>query len=90
MGRWLIGRGLHALLTLAVAACILFFLMRIVPGDPLSRLSDDRPITPHEIAQLRARYGSTSPSRASSPPSSAAPPAAISVSPSSSADPSPG
>lgn len=57
MGRWLIGRGLHALLTLAVAACILFFLMRIVPGDPLSRLSDDRPITPHEIAQLRARYG---------------------------------
>ena len=57
MARWLTGRVLHALLTLAIAACILFFLMRIVPGDPLSRLSDDRPIAPREIARLRERYG---------------------------------
>ena len=57
MTRWLVARAFHALLTLAVAICILFFLMRIIPGDPLSRLSDDRPIAPREIARLRERYG---------------------------------
>jgi peptide/nickel transport system permease protein len=57
MRRWLVGRGLHALLTLAVAVCLLFFLMRAAPGDPLSRLGGDRPISPREIATLRARYG---------------------------------
>ena len=57
MSRWLVARAFHALLTLAVAVCILFFLMRIIPGDPLSRLSDDRPIAPREIARLRERYG---------------------------------
>ncbi len=57
MGRWLAARVAHAIVTLAVAATLLFFLMRIVPGDPLSRLSDDRPISPREIARLRERYG---------------------------------
>lgn len=57
MRRWLLARGLHALSTLAVAVCVLFFLMRAVPGDPLSRLGDDRPMAPREVAALRARYG---------------------------------
>jgi peptide/nickel transport system permease protein len=57
MGRWLAARVAHALVTLAVAVTVLFFLMRVVPGDPLSRLSDDRPISPREIARLRERYG---------------------------------
>jgi peptide/nickel transport system permease protein len=57
MGRWLAARVAHALVTLAVAVTLLFFLMRVVPGDPLSRLSDDRPISPREIARLRERYG---------------------------------
>ena len=57
MGRWLATRVAHALVTLALAATLLFFLMRLVPGDPLSRLSDDRPISPREIARLRERYG---------------------------------
>jgi peptide/nickel transport system permease protein len=31
--------------------------MRAAPGDPLSRLNDERPLSPREVAVLRARYG---------------------------------
>ena len=44
-------------MTFAVALGLLFFLMRAAPGDPLFRLSADRPISPQEIKVLRARYG---------------------------------
>jgi peptide/nickel transport system permease protein len=54
---WLIRRALQALVTFAVALALLFILMRIAPGDPLSRLSGDRPVSPAEVADLRARYG---------------------------------
>jgi peptide/nickel transport system permease protein len=54
---WLLRRTLQALITFAVAMALLFVLMRAAPGDPLSRLSDDRPISPREVAVLRARYG---------------------------------
>ncbi len=57
MSRWLLARGLHAVSTFILVVCLLFFLMRAVPGDPLSRLSEDRPMAPREIAALRARYG---------------------------------
>ena len=56
MGRWLLRRVFQALLTVAAAATLLFFLMRIAPGDPLVRL-DDRPLTAAQTAALRARYG---------------------------------
>jgi peptide/nickel transport system permease protein len=36
---------------------LLFVLMRAAPGDPLSRLSEDRPLSPREVAVLRTRYG---------------------------------
>jgi peptide/nickel transport system permease protein len=36
---------------------LMFVLMRAAPGDPLSRLSGDRPLSPRELAVLRARYG---------------------------------
>jgi peptide/nickel transport system permease protein len=54
---WLIRRALQALATFAVAIVLLFVLMRAAPGDPLFRLSADRPISQKEIAVLRARYG---------------------------------
>jgi peptide/nickel transport system permease protein len=57
VSRWLIRRTAQAALTFVIAAVILFFLMRLAPGDPLGRLSIDRPLTPHEIEMLRARYG---------------------------------
>jgi peptide/nickel transport system permease protein len=54
---WLVPRTLQAVVTFAVALVLLFFLMRAAPGDPLSRLGADRPISAAEIASLRARYG---------------------------------
>jgi peptide/nickel transport system permease protein len=48
---------LQALITFAVAMGLLFVLMRAAPGDPLSRLSEGRPLSPREVAVLRARYG---------------------------------
>ena len=57
MSGWLLRRTLQALITFAVAMGLLFVLMRAAPGDPLSRLSEDRPLSPREVAALRARYG---------------------------------
>ena len=56
MRRWLLYRAGQAILTLAVAITLLFILMRLTPGDPLSRLSEDRPLTPAQIDDLRRRY----------------------------------
>ena len=57
MSGWLLRRVLQAVITFAVAMALLFVLMRAAPGDPLSRLSDDRPLSPREVTVLRARYG---------------------------------
>ncbi len=57
MSHWLLRRLLGAAVTLLLALTLVFFLMRLAPGDPLSRLSDDRPLPPETIAALRARYG---------------------------------
>jgi peptide/nickel transport system permease protein len=56
MTRWLLARVGQAVVTVAAAATLLFFLMRAAPGDPLVRL-DDRPLTPAQTAALRERYG---------------------------------
>jgi peptide/nickel transport system permease protein len=55
--RWLAGRVAQAVVTFALAAVLLFVLMRLAPGDPLGRLATQRPLTPDEVAVLRARYG---------------------------------
>ena len=57
MSGWLLRRALQAVVTFAIALALLFLLMRAAPGDPLYRLSEDRPISPREIEALRARYG---------------------------------
>lgn len=57
MTRWLFRRLLQAALTFAVAIVLLFFLMRAAPGDPLSRLTGDRPMSAQEIDFLRRRFG---------------------------------
>jgi ABC-type dipeptide/oligopeptide/nickel transport system permease component len=54
---WLFRRSLQALITFAVALALLFLLMRVAPGDPLFRLSADRPLSAQAIEALRARYG---------------------------------
>jgi len=60
---WVLRRALQAAVTFLVALAILFVLMRAAPGDPLLRLGGDRPISPREIAVLRARYGLDQPVR---------------------------
>jgi peptide/nickel transport system permease protein len=57
MSRWMFRRALQAVVVLGIALTILFFLMRAAPGDPLARASENRPLPPAEIAQLRAKYG---------------------------------
>jgi len=57
VGRWLVGRTLQALVTLLIALLLLFVLMRLAPGDPLSGLSEDRRLSAAEIESLRKRYG---------------------------------
>jgi peptide/nickel transport system permease protein len=55
--RWLAGRVGQAIVTAVIAVVLAFFLMRAAPGDPLSRLGDDHPLTPQQMQVLRARYG---------------------------------
>jgi peptide/nickel transport system permease protein len=54
--RWLVRRVAQAVVTFAIAVVLMFVLMRVAPGDPLSR-QEDRPITPEELAHLRRMYG---------------------------------
>ena len=49
MSGWLLRRSLQAVVTYFVAVSLIFFLMRLVPGDPLARLSDDRPMPPGSV-----------------------------------------
>jgi peptide/nickel transport system permease protein len=57
VGRWLLRRSAQSLVTLAVAVVLLFLLSHVLPGDPLSRLDEGRPLTPAASEALRARYG---------------------------------
>lgn len=54
---WAARRVGQAVVTFLLAATLAFFLMRLTPGDPLARLSEDRPLAPEAVAALRARYG---------------------------------
>ena len=57
MGRWLARRLAQSAITFVVTVVLLFVLMRLAPGDPLSRLQDGRPMSPGELATLRRLYG---------------------------------
>ncbi|TFG54480.1 MAG: ABC transporter permease [Gemmatimonadales bacterium] len=57
MRRWIAGRTAQAAVTIAVAAVLMFVLMRVTPGDPLARLMGDRPMSAEEVAALQALYG---------------------------------
>jgi peptide/nickel transport system permease protein len=54
---WFAGRVGQATVTALLAVVLAFFLMRAAPGDPLSRLGDEHPLTPQQMQVLRARYG---------------------------------
>ena len=54
--RWFLLRTLQAIATLLAALVVIFFLMRVLPGDPVPIIIGDRQVSPEEIARLRARY----------------------------------
>jgi peptide/nickel transport system permease protein len=54
--RWFILRTLQALATLLAALVIVFFLMRVLPGDPVPIIVGDRQVSPEEIARIRQRF----------------------------------
>ena len=56
MIRWLVVRGLQAAVTLVLVTVLLFFLMRLAPGDPLSRLGSDQQLSPRQLQHIRALY----------------------------------
>lgn len=56
MSRWLLGRVAQALATLVLVTVLLFFLMRLAPGDPLGQLTEERQYTPDQLATLRRLY----------------------------------
>ena len=53
---WLLNRVASAIVTYLIAVTLIFFLMRLTPGDPLSRLSEDRPMPAEARAHLREIY----------------------------------
>lgn len=57
MSDWILRRILQALVTFLIATTLAFFLMRLTPGDPLARLTEDRPLPPAALATLRQRFG---------------------------------
>jgi len=54
---WLLRRLVQAAATFLVVAILLFVLMRLAPGDPLGRLTDERPIAPAEQLRLKRLFG---------------------------------
>jgi peptide/nickel transport system permease protein len=56
LSAWLVRRIIQAIVTFAIAVVLMFVLMRLAPGDPISP-TEDRPLTPAELARLKALYG---------------------------------
>jgi peptide/nickel transport system permease protein len=54
--RWLVRRVAQAAVTFAIAVVLMFVLMRLAPGDPLSRIQEGRPMSPQEVEHLRKLY----------------------------------
>lgn len=48
---------MQAAITLVIAVVLTFVLMRLAPGDPIGRISEDRALTADQVAELRKRYG---------------------------------
>ncbi len=57
MAAWLFRRLLQAAATFLAVAAILFVLMRAAPGDPLGRLTEDRPMSQVEQQRLKNLFG---------------------------------
>ena len=57
MTRYLLARALPVLPTLLIASFVTFFLMRVVPGDPVDRLAAEGGISEQQAALIRQELG---------------------------------
>ena len=57
VGHWLLRRAAQAAATFVIAVTLLFFLMRLAPGDPLWRVQEGESLTPEARAVLERMYG---------------------------------
>ncbi|MEU0464305.1 MULTISPECIES: ABC transporter permease [Amycolatopsis] len=55
--RFLLGKLGGAIGSLLLVVALGFLLFRMIPGDPVTTLTRDRPTSPEQLAQLRARLG---------------------------------
>ena len=55
--RFLLGKIGGALGSLVLVVALGFLLFRMIPGDPVTTLTRDRPTSPEQMAQLRERLG---------------------------------
>ncbi|SIN83992.1 ABC transporter permease [Agromyces cerinus] len=46
-----------ALISLVMVVLLGFFAFRVLPGDPVRRIAQERPMSPEQIAELRRQYG---------------------------------
>jgi ABC-type dipeptide/oligopeptide/nickel transport system permease component len=53
---WLVRRIAQAVVTFVIAVVLMFVLMRLAPGDPLSRMQEGQSVSPEEIAKTRAIF----------------------------------
>lgn len=56
MIRWFVLRTLQAIATLLAALVVIFFLMRVLPGDPVPIIVGERQVSPEEMTRIRARF----------------------------------
>lgn len=56
MGRFLVRRGLQAVVTVLLATLVVHVAVTVLPGDPVRALFGFRPPPPEAILQIRARY----------------------------------
>jgi peptide/nickel transport system permease protein len=57
LGRFVVSRTIQGLVVIAVVATIVFVLVRLAPGDPLTTLSDAPQISPDALERVRRDFG---------------------------------
>jgi peptide/nickel transport system permease protein len=57
MAGYLLKRALQLVPVLLVIICVNFFIIHLAPGDPISYLTGDAPVSQEFLDQLRAQYG---------------------------------
>ena len=61
MGRYILSRGIQAIITLVIVTSIIFLLFEAMPGDPLDKFRANPTTTEADLARLENMYGLNDP-----------------------------